>query len=261
MNDPPQDAVARCIRTLLSLADVQLRIRWLSEQVRTLPPEEIAPVLDSIVGMSEVAEPRAREALMTIALWTVGTTDTRQLTGLRQVALTERLLSLQRVIRAVPCGSQPPQSHKATIPDYGKGRELTLGERRSLARCSDRSKFDALLKDPHPMVIRQLLINPKVTEADVVRLTAHRPARPALIEAVACTSWLTRRRVRMTILFNPGSPLAVVLPLIGLSTRDELVDLTRGADLASLVRVTAGQLLDRRPPVWAAHKNDEDPVH
>lgn len=198
---------------------------------------------------------------MTVALWVAGNASDKNLHRLRQAAIDLRLLSLQRLLRRLPAASTPPDSREERIPDYGTGRELTLGERRSLARCSDRSRFDALLRDPHPMVIRQLLINPKMTETDVLRVSAHRPARPALIEAIASTSWLARRRVRLSVLFNPGSPLGVTVPLIGLSTRDELQDLTRGADLPALVRVTATELLERRPPVWALHNAGTEAIH
>jgi hypothetical protein len=86
-------------------------------------------------------------------------------------------------------------------------------------------------RDPHPMVVTELLTNPKTTEDDVVRLAAFRPARATSIEAIARTRWLTRRRVRMTVLLNPGSPPRVSLPLVGLCTRTELLEVARGADV------------------------------
>lgn len=239
----------RLKRILLALPDVRLRVDWLDAQVQSEPAETLAPVLDVIIGESEVSETRAREALLTIALWVAGTAREADLDRLRQVALAQRLLSLQRVIRRVPAPSQSPQSSEARIPDYGAGRELTLGERRNLARRADRHGFDALLRDPHPMVVTELLVNPKTTEDDVVRIAALRPARSSSIEAIAKTRWLTRPRVRMTVLLNPGSPPAIALPLVGLCTRAELLELARGADVPAILRITANELVERRPPL------------
>jgi hypothetical protein len=104
--------------------------------------------------------------------------------------------------------------------------------------------------------------NPKTTEDDVVRLAALRPARPSSIEAIARTRWLTRRRVRMTVLLNPGSPLRVSLPLVGLCTRTELLEVARGADVPVILRITANELADRRPPLFgesAAERGSEPP--
>ncbi len=243
-------------RTLLALADVRLRIDWLDSEVHTQPVAELAALLDVVIGESEISEPRAREALLTIALWIAGTARPADLDRLRQAALERRLLSLQRVIRRVPSPSQAPAG-KPKVPDYGRGRELTLGERRSLARRAGREGFDALLEDPHPMVVTALLTNPKTTENDVLRLAALRPARPSTIEAIARSRWLTSRRVRMTVLLNPGSPQAVALPLVGLCTRGELLELARGPDVPVILRITAGELAERRAPLWDPEWEEE----
>ncbi len=263
MPGPLDTGAARFKRTLLSLPDVRLRVDWLDARVQSEPAAHLAPLLDVVIAESEISEPRAREALVTIALWVAGVAREADLDRLRHTAFEQRLLSLQRVIRRVPTPSQPPQKTQAKIPDYGAGRELTLGERRSLARRSGRHRFDALLKDPHPMVIQELLVNPKTTENDVVRMAAHRPARPSSIEAIARTRWLTSRRVRMSVLQNPGSPAAVAVPLVGLCNRSELLELARGADVPAIVRITASEIAERRPPLWdpewEEQQDSEDP--
>jgi len=251
-------------RAVLSLPDVRLRIDWLDQHVHHQRADVVAALLDVVIGESEISEPKAREVLVTIALWVAGTAREADLDALRQAALQQRLLSLQRVIRRVPRPSQPPDSAEPPIPDYGAGRELTLGERKNLARRSDRQRFDALLRDPHPMVVSELLTNPKTTEDDVVRMAALRPARATTIEAIARTRWLTRRRVRMTVLLNPGSPPRVAVPLVGLCTRSELLEVARGADVPVILRITANELAERRPPLFgenaAAERGSEPPA-
>jgi hypothetical protein len=108
------------------------------------------------------------------------------------------------------------------------------------------------------MVVTELLTNPKTTEDDVVRLAAFRPARATSIEAIARTRWLTRRRVRMTVLLNPGSPPRVSLPLVGLCTRTELLEVARGADVPVILRITANELAERRPPLFGENARDSD---
>jgi hypothetical protein len=246
-------------RALLALSDVRLRIDQLELHVQNEPAAVVAALLDVVLGESESSEPKAREVLVTIALWAAGTAREVDLDRLRQAALEQRLFSLQRVIRRVPTPSQPPEGGELRVPDYGTGRELTLGERRNLARRSDRQGFDALLRDPHPMVVTELLTNPKTTEDDVVRMAALRPARATTIEAIARTRWLTRRRVRMSVLLNPGSPPRVALPLVGLCTSTELRQLTQGADVPVVLRITANELAERRPPLFGENAREPDP--
>ena len=102
--------------------------------------------------------------------------------------------------------SCPRPCPASRIPDYGAGRTLTLGERKALARRPTRKVMEKLFSDPHPSVIRTLLENPKVVEADVVRLAARRPGNPeVLAEVVRSPRWAHRLRVRISAARNWSS--------------------------------------------------------
>src|SRR5688572_25926721 len=65
-----------------------------------------------------------------------------------------------------------------------------------------------------------------------------------------------------TVLLNPGSPPRVSLPLVGLCTRTELLEVARGADVPVILRITANELADRRLPLFgesAAERGSEPP--
>lgn len=99
------------------------------------------------------------------------------------------------------------------VPDFGAGRPLTLGERKSLARRRDRNLLARVLRDPHPDVVRIVLGNPALTLADVVRLCARRPvARDVLREVAASARWIVRYEVRLALAKNPCTPLEVSVP-------------------------------------------------
>nr|MDQ2645499.1 hypothetical protein [Myxococcota bacterium] len=132
------------------------------------------------------------------------------------------------------------------VPEYRADRELTIGERRSMARRPDRRLFEKLLADPNPLVIERLLENPRLTEDDVVRLAARRPAPVEAQLVLARTPWLSRRRVRLTLLQNPGAPPAVTVPLLALCTHTELRMLSKSFESAAIVREVAGELLSIR---------------
>jgi len=172
---------------------------------------------------------------------------------LRQHAEERRLLSLARLLRRGPESAAGRSLSQPPVPDYGTGRELTVGERKSLARSPNRRAFDKLLKDPHPLVIRQLLENPRLTEDDVVRMVTRRPARLEVLEAVAQHSrWLSRPRVRSSMLFNPGTPPAIAMPLLAVCTRNELVELLHHSEASPVLRSAALELLERLPPLRAS---------
>ena len=244
--------VERLKRVLLGLPDVGLRVGWLQEQLLRWSPDEAARLLDALAQQNEGAEPTAREAMLTVALVFAGLgDDDPTLDELRSEVAAQRLWSLARLLRKSPASPRrAPPAKNLPVPDYGTGRELTLGERRSLARRPDRKLFDKLLADPHPMVIRQLLVNPKITEDDVVRLATIRPARAEVMGEIARTyRWMRRSRVRMAMLMNPGAPAGIVMPLVSLCVRAELRIIVHSTDTSVALRATAHELLERRPPM------------
>src|SRR5262249_37406379 len=133
----------------------------------------------------------------------------------------------ERVLRQ-PHGSSresvfPRDPNKDRVPDYGTGRPLTLGERKSLARRPNREMLARLLNDPHPEVIRRLLNNPGITEDDVVRLASKRPCRGDVLAEIAYSDkWIHRARVRITLVLNPSTPLEIAGPIVSLLMRQEL---------------------------------------
>src|SRR5262249_28348640 len=151
---------------------------------------------------------------------------------------------------AASSSTAPPPEQEARVPDYGAGRALTLGERRALARRPSRAGFEKLFADPHPMVIRLLLDNPRVTEDDVIRLSSRRPVRSEILaEVIRHGRWSHRVRVRRTLVLNPDAPPELVIPLLGLLTRPELRQVAASTELSALVRATAREFFVRRPPL------------
>jgi hypothetical protein len=237
---------------------VELRVGWLAGELMTWPIEETARLLDDLCDQSERSDPEARAALLSVSMYLVARAPEDLMDRLQVEAHERHLLGLARLLRRGP----PPvmvdrPTNDLPVPDYGAGRELTLGERRSLARRPNRKSFDKLLADPHPQVIRLLLQNPKLTEDDVVRLVARRPARLGVLGEVARSlRWLSRSRVRLALLLNPGTPTELCMPLLPVCKRTELLEVVRATESCMVLRATAVELLERRPPIKGVDRAD-----
>ena len=123
-------------------------------------------------------------------------------------------------------------------------RPLTLGERKALARTHRRDKLTLLVRDPHPMVVAILLDNPHVTEADVVKMAAARPAVPdSLAKIAAHARWSVRHAVKRALVLNPATPLADAIRVATTLRPHELVELAGDASLPELLRRHASEVL------------------
>ena len=241
--------LAGLIQSVLSLPELRLRRDWLVFHLHSMPLTDCAQLLDALCKASERGDSAAREALMAWVAGLINVGECPWVVQIRRISTSNDLLSLGRLLRTFNSTSLVPEGATA-VPDYSAGRELTVGERRSLARKPNRKAFERLLRDPHPLVLRNLLQNPRLTEDDVVRLAAKRPLRGYVVNELAhCPDWILRPRVRMTLLHNPHTSAHVAMPLLALCRRDELEEVLENTALHLVLRTAACELFDRRPPL------------
>ncbi|WP_437635301.1 hypothetical protein [Sorangium sp. So ce854] len=242
-------------RAVSSLKEPRLRVAYLRSELLRDDVSAVARALDDLCADAEQASPAARDVLGAAVPALADPALSGRVEQLREIAASGALLSLSRLLRRKPRrreapSASPPPDDERHVAAPGAGRALTLGERRALARRPTRAAFDALLRDPHPLVIRNLLANPRLTEDDVVRLAARRPAIPEVVTEIARhPEWPQRARVRMAIVQNPGAPPEVAVPMVRLLLRPELLQLVAAPDVPAVVRAAARELLERRPPV------------
>ncbi len=125
-----------------------------------------------------------------------------------------------------------------------RGRPLTLGERKSLARSARRDFLVPLLRDPHPDVVVLLLDNPRLIERDAVTIAAMRPAVPAsLVHVAEHPRWSLRYRVKRALVFNPYTPAHVAVRLATTLRRADLLEIARDLQLPPVLRAHAAELL------------------
>lgn len=260
---------SRLERVLLALPELELRVNWLNDQFQRWTIGITAARLDELCSRSEASEPAAREAMLAVVCCIVAQPESDLVRELRAYADGAHLLSLGRLLltdrqrpersERSPRSLAPQSAAVSDVPDYGAGRELTVGERRTLARRPSRGHIDRLLADPHPLVIRELLLNSKLTENDVLRLAARRPANTAALEALTRSPpWLRRPRVRFAMVQNPGTPLYIAGPLLVLCNRKELSEVVSNTMVPLALRSTAQELHALRPPLRHGNADPDD---
>jgi len=145
--------------------------------------------------------------------------------------------------RLLLSAQKPPPGAPSAAPIPGQS-ELTLGQRKSLARGRRREILDRLLRDPDASVIQILLGNPRVTEADVVRLAARRPTTAAAQRAIfRCERFIARYQVKRALALNPYTPSDLAARLVPMLVRADLRAIADDAQLADPVRQAARELV------------------
>ena len=165
--------------------------------------------------------------------------------------LTERGDSdLARLFVEVGPTLDHPALQEADAPTravFPRGPALSLGERKSMARCQERELLVHLLRDPHPAVTEVLLDNPHLTERDALVIASRRPSHVRCLEATAAhLRWACRYRIKRALVLNPYSPLPLAMRTALLLRDLDLEAVGREASLSGALRGHARELLARR---------------
>jgi hypothetical protein len=134
--------------------------------------------------------------------------------------------------------------------------QLTLGDRRALARRANRDELQRLAGDPDPVVVENVLNNRRVTESLVMTMCSKRPTVSAALETVICApTWVRRLAVRIALAHNPYLAVHAAAPLLVTLPHASLVAIRDDEALSGSLRLAASRLLQAgaTPPKPIAH--------
>ena len=124
---------------------------------------------------------------------------------------------------------------------------MTLGHRRSLSKGFKKDTLDRLLSDPDPVVISNLLDNPRLTERDVLKIASKRPNSAAILKLVAVHRvWSKRQAVKRAVAMNPYTPPRTALGLLDSMLTQELAGVAADLTLHAQVRAHAAEIREQR---------------
>ncbi|HTU63301.1 MAG TPA: hypothetical protein VMF89_32795 [Polyangiales bacterium] len=241
---PPETATSLAeawAKKLSQLREHSVQVGWTRSELLRIGAVRAADVLSVVLARAEQREERYAVLLLRVSLALSTPTMSALKGSIAAVAHACGQSSLARFLGHVQVEADPEQEEapasERDIPDFGRGRPLTLGERKSLARTHDRNLLARVLRDPHPDVIKILLDNPTMVEADVVRLCARRPSRPDVLNEVFLHQrWVLRYRVRLTLALNPFTPEEVALQILPHLSAADLREVRSSGQISPRVR-------------------------
>jgi len=231
---------------LARLDEIDMRVGLICERLESLSDEDAVGLLHEAHRGASLGGADARSVFLALG-WALF--EPRLQPRRPELGATARRAELHHIADFVmpPSEEDAPVEDKRRIPDLGRGRPLTLGERKSLARTHDRSLIQRVVRDPHPDVVRILLDNPSLTEEDVVRVCAARPNDPNVLQTVyRHRRWVVRYRPRNAIVRNPYTPLDTALLLAPLLRKGELKEAATSSELAPPLRLSCKTILEMR---------------
>lgn len=125
----------------------------------------------------------------------------------------------------------------------------TLGHLKVKARSTqDPDELAKLVHASDASVVKNALLNPRLTESLVVRVAARRPVRPEpLVEIWKSPRWSNQHAVRRALVFNPYLPVEIGAKIVPLLSATDLKELKNDPGVHESLRAQAGLLLETVP--------------
>jgi hypothetical protein len=104
-----------------------------------------------------------------------------------------------------------------------------------------------LLKDQEPAVIRDLLLNARLTEVEILKIASLKPTSPRVLEEIfRSPKWVARYRVKKALICNPYCPPSIAVHLLKFLLVSDLREVVGFENLHLAVKEAAHQLLAER---------------
>lgn len=245
------------LRTIENLPELDMRVAAIDEALRSRPADEVAWWIDQLLRHALWGKSPAIDAMMACARWLIKERiddDYDLIKDTFQAAHDDGRQAVIAVLRDPPPHQQLPKGRRLREADLQIDRNVTLGERRTMARGNNRKMMERLLLDPDPMVIGQLLDNPNLREEDVLQISTRRPNLPDIQLKIALHKrWYLRREVRHSVVMNPytGTGLSLkLLPTLGIHKLRRVRNSTHLHPVVIETAATLVELREERTAPW-----------
>ncbi len=138
-----------------------------------------------------------------------------------------------------------PEKKKGNI--YRKIQGMNVGPKIKLALLGNKEARDLLIKDPNTMISSAVLKNPRITDEEVLKVVKSTAASDSVLRLVARNKgFLKNYSIKLGLVMNPKTPLAISMRLIKDLRAKDIKDLSRSKNVPSAISSTAKKMSERK---------------
>ena len=236
-------------KLVLQLAGIpgrKLRAASLEAKLSGMEMKEMASLLNQICQRAKDRDPSYLKAYHALPeLLRFPAFDREKILRLRAVARQKDYVEILQMLLDLPPHKLPTVNPDGPEDPFLK--DLTLGHRKSLAKSPKMNVIRKLLKEQEPEVIRDLLLNGRLTETEILKIASLKPTSPQVLEEIfRSPKWVARYRVKKALVCNPYSPPSIAVHLLKFLLISDLREIAGFEDLHLAVQEAAHRLLAER---------------
>ncbi|MFZ3072779.1 MAG: hypothetical protein WA162_06025 [Thermodesulfobacteriota bacterium] len=126
---------------------------------------------------------------------------------------------------------------------------LTMGvsEKIKLGMLGNKEARGVLIKDANKLVSGAVLKNPRITEDEILKLTATKGTSEELLRQIARDKdWVQNYGIRKSLITNPKTPLAISMKMLTNLNEKDIVDLSKSKNVSTVLCTAAKRIVDAK---------------
>lgn len=125
--------------------------------------------------------------------------------------------------------------------------DMSVGERIKLALKGNRDARTILLRDSNRLIQKFVLQNPRISDEEIIALAKNRSIDREFLELIGKKKeWLSNYQVKLALVTNPKTPLAIAVRLVPTLLLRDLRALAKSKNVPSVVNGIAKRLVIER---------------
>ncbi|MEK7314457.1 MAG: hypothetical protein AAB065_08265 [Deltaproteobacteria bacterium] len=137
--------------------------------------------------------------------------------------------------------SKKPQNVQQMVLTLGVSEKIKLG------MLGNKEARGVLIKDPNKLVSGAVLKNPRITEDEILKLTATKGTSEDLLRQVARDKdWIQNYGIKKSLITNPKTPLAISIRLLASLNERDIADLSKSKNISTVLCTAAKRIVDAK---------------
>lgn len=130
---------------------------------------------------------------------------------------------------------------------YQRIQGLSVSEKIKLAFSGNKEERGILIKDSNKMISLAVLRNPRITEEEILALTAQKSTPEELLRAVARSKeWLKNYSIKLGMVTNAKTPLKISLKLVESLNLKDVERVSKSRNVPSVLASAARRLAEKK---------------
>jgi len=151
------------------------------------------------------------------------------------------------VVEEDPAETESEEEREKRLSLFMRIKDMKVSQRIKLALRGGREARGILIRDANKVIKRLVMMNPRFTEDEVVRIANNRSEDSDCLEMIAKKrDWAKLYRVRLSLVRNPKTPIPLAVRFVSTLMDRDLKLLAKSKNVPGVVNSAAKRLLFQR---------------